>query len=108
MLEVAHPKARRITDTLVASLLSSSVAFAVYFPIAGSTFVGIYALPSFKYHDWQLLAAIPLGLVAGALALMTVIAIGLMTKLTAPVAEHTIFARRSGESLSGWSASPCR
>ena len=27
---------------------------------------GLYALPSYKYEDWQLLAAIPLGLVAGA------------------------------------------
>jgi hypothetical protein len=36
---------------MVASLLSSTVAFAVYFPIAGSTFVGIYAVPSYKYQD---------------------------------------------------------
>ena len=42
VVELARPKARRFTETLVASLLSSSVAFAVYFPIAGSTFVGIY------------------------------------------------------------------
>ena len=76
VLEIARPKARRFADTLVASLLSSSVAFAVYFPIAGSTFVGIYTLPSFKYEDWQLLAAVPLGLAAGALALITVVAIG--------------------------------
>ena len=74
-LEIARPAARRFSHTLVAGLLSSSVAFAVYFPIAGSTFVGIYTLPSYKYEDWQLLAAIPLGLVAGALALITVVAI---------------------------------
>ena len=66
-------------DTLVAALLSSTIAFAVYFPIAGSTFVGIYALPSFKYEDWQLLAAVPLGLLAGALALITTIAVALVT-----------------------------
>jgi H+/Cl- antiporter ClcA len=96
VLEVARPKARQFTDTLVASLLSSSVAFAVYFPIAGSTFVGIYTLPSFKYHDWQLLAAIPLGLVAGALALVTVIAIGVMAKLTAPLAKRTILRSTIG------------
>jgi hypothetical protein len=35
-------------NTLVAALLSSTVAFAVYFPIAGSTFLGIYTLPPFK------------------------------------------------------------
>ena len=68
VLELARPKAARFTNTLVATLLSSSVAFAVYFPIAGSTFVGLYTTPSYKYEDWQLLAAIPLGLVAGSRA----------------------------------------
>ena len=96
VLEIARPKARHFADTLVASLLSSSVAFAVYFPIAGSTFVGLYALPSYKYEDWQLLAAIPLGLVAGALALMTVVAIGLMKKLTAPLAKREILRSTIG------------
>ena len=96
VLELARPKARQLADTLVASLLSSSVAFAVYFPIAGSTFVGLYTLPSFKYHDWQLLAAIPLGLVAGVLALVTVVAIGLMAKLTAPLAKRTVLRSTIG------------
>jgi chloride channel protein, CIC family len=95
-LELARPKARRFADMLPAGLLSASVAFAVYFPIAGSTFVGIYTLPSYKYEDWQLLAAIPLGLVAGALGLITVVAIGLMTKLTAPLVKHTILRSTIG------------
>jgi H+/Cl- antiporter ClcA len=89
-LEIARPKAARFADTLVAGLLASSVAFAVYFPIAGSTFVGLYALPSYKYEDWQLLAAVPLGLVAGALALITAVAIAVMAKLTAPLARFTV------------------
>jgi H+/Cl- antiporter ClcA len=101
VVEVARPRARRFADTLVASLLSSTVAFAVYFPIAGSTFVGIYALPSYKYEDWQLLAAVPLGLVAGALALITVVAIGLMKKLTAPLAQRTILRATIGGVLFG-------
>ena len=89
-LEIARPKAARFADTLVGGLLASTVAFAVYFPIAGSTFVGLYALPSYKYEDWQLLAAVPLGLVAGALALITAVAIGVMTKLMAPLAKFTV------------------
>ena len=101
VVEIARPKARRFTDTLVASLLSSSVAFAVYFPIAGSTFVGIYALPSYKYEDWQLLAAVPLGLAAGGLALITVIAIGAMKKLTAPLAKRTILRSTIGGVMFG-------
>ena len=95
-LEVARPKAARFADTLVAGLLASSVAFAVYFPIAGSTFVGLYTLPSYKYEDWQLLAAVPLGLAAGALALLTVVAIGLMAKLTAPLVKRTILRSAIG------------
>ena len=95
-LEIARPKAARFADTLVAGLLASSVAFAVYFPIAGSTFVGLYALPSYKYEDWQLLAAVPLGLVAGALALITAVAIGVMTKLAAPLAKRTILRSALG------------
>ena len=96
VLELARPKAARFTNTLVATLLSSSVAFAVYFPIAGSTFVGLYTTPTYKYEDWQLLAAIPLGLVAGALGLITVVAIGLVSKLFAPLATRTVLRAAIG------------
>ena len=95
-LEIARPKAQRAADTLAGGLLSASVSFAVYFAIAGSTFVGLYTLPSYKYEDWQLLAAIPLGLVAGALALITIVAIGLVTKLTAPLTKRTILLATLG------------
>ena len=96
VLEIARPKAARFSDTLVAGLLSSSIAFAVYFPIAGSTFVGIYSVPSFKFQDWQMLAAVPLGLVAGALGLITAIAIGLLGRLTAPLAKRVILRSTIG------------
>ena len=42
-LELARPQTQRLAETLTAGLLSASVAFAVYFPIAGSTFVGLYS-----------------------------------------------------------------
>jgi H+/Cl- antiporter ClcA len=96
VVEVARPKRPVFAPTLVASLLSSTVAFAVYFPIAGTTFLGIYTLPPFRYEDWQLAAAVPLGLASGALALVTVAAIGLLTKLTAPLAERTILRSTLG------------
>ena len=95
-LELARPKAQRFAETLFAGLLSASVAFAVYFPIAGSTFVGLYELPSFEYEDWQLLAAVPLGLVAAALALLTVVATALITRLTARLEHRTILRATIG------------
>jgi len=90
VLEVASLKARRFAETMVACLLSSSVSFAIYFLIAGSTFLGIFDVPAYRYEDWQLFAAIPLGLVAGALALVTVVTIGLMKRLTAPLTRWPI------------------
>ena len=95
-LEIARPKAARLADTLVAGLLAGSIAFGVYFPIAGSTFVGLYALPSYNYEDWQLLAAVPLGLVAGALALITAVAIAVMTKLAARLGNRPILRSTLG------------
>ena len=96
VLELARPKAERLMDTLVAALLSSTVAFAVFFPIAGSTFVGIYSLPSFEYEDWQLLAAVPLGLVAAALALITALAIAVVTRLTVRLRQRTVLCSTIG------------
>ena len=96
VLELARPKGTRFSETLVGGLLASSVAFAVYFPIAGSTFVGIYSMPSFKYEDWQLLAAVPLGLVAGALALITMVAIAVFTRLAARLGNRTILRAAIG------------
>jgi H+/Cl- antiporter ClcA len=96
VLELARPKAARFSDTLVAGLLASSVAFAVYFPIAGSTFVGIYSVPSFKFEDWQLLAAVPLGLVAAALALITLVTVAVLTRLTARLVNRTILRSAIG------------
>ena len=96
VLEIARPKAARFSETLVGGLLASSVGFAVYFAIAGSTFVGIYDLPSFKYEDWQLLAAVPLGLVAGALALITMVAIAVVTRLAARLGNRTILRSTIG------------
>jgi H+/Cl- antiporter ClcA len=96
VLEIARPRAARFSVTLVGALVASSVAFAVYFPIAGSTFVGIYALPSFDYEDWQLLAAVPLGLAAGALALITMVAIAVLTRLAARLGSRTILRSTIG------------
>ena len=96
VLELARPKGARFSETLVGGLLASTVAFAVYFPIAGSTFVGIYSVPSFKYEDWQLLAAVPLGLVAGALALISMAAIAVFTRLAARLGNRTILRSTIG------------
>jgi len=96
VVEIGRPKRAGLAHVLVGALLCSTVAFAVYFPIAGTTFLGLYRLPAFQYEDWQLAAAVPLGLVAAALALTTVVATGLLTKIAAPLANRTILRSTLG------------
>jgi H+/Cl- antiporter ClcA len=96
VLEVARVKTERASQTLFAGLLAATIAFAVYYAIAGSTFLGIYSLPHFEYKDWQMLAAVPLGVVAGVVALLTAIAIGLMNRLAAPLTERTVLRSTLG------------
>jgi H+/Cl- antiporter ClcA len=64
ILEVARPGGRKFTKALAAQIVASSVGFGVYFAIAGAVFLDYYKVPHYAFKDWQLLAAVPLGLFA--------------------------------------------
>ena len=61
LLEVGRPGGNRFTKTLLGTIIASSVGFGIYFAIAGAVFLDIYKVPQYKFEDWQLLAAVPLG-----------------------------------------------
>jgi H+/Cl- antiporter ClcA len=73
ILEVARPGGQRLTKALAAEIVASSVSFGLYFAVAGAVFVGDYRVPSYKFADWQLLAAVPLGIFAA--VVVTVLAV---------------------------------
>jgi H+/Cl- antiporter ClcA len=62
--EVARPGGQRLTKSLAGQIVASSVSFAIYFAIAGAVFLDFFKVPQYTFKDWQLLAAIPLGLFA--------------------------------------------
>jgi H+/Cl- antiporter ClcA len=64
IMEVARPGGQRFVKALAAQIVASSVSFGIYFAIAGAVFLDFYKVPQYKFEDWQLLAAIPLGLFA--------------------------------------------
>ena len=88
ILEVARPGGQRMAKTLVATIVSSSVSFGIYFVVAGAFFLDAYQVPSYKFEDWQLLAGIGLGLFAAVVVtlLVTVIklAVGMFGRLKVP------------------------
>jgi len=64
ILEVARPGGQRLAKALAAEIVASSVSFGIYFAIAGAVFLDDYKVPQYTFHDWQLLAGVPLGLFA--------------------------------------------
>jgi H+/Cl- antiporter ClcA len=75
IMEVAHPGGQRFSRSLAASIVAGSVSFGIYFAIAGAVLLGAYQVPPYPFEDWQLLAAIPLGLFG---ALVTTLATGFL------------------------------
>jgi H+/Cl- antiporter ClcA len=75
IMEVAHPDGQRFSKSLTASIVAGSVSFGIYFAIAGAVLLGVYRVPPYTFEDWQLLAAIPLGLFA---ALVTTLSAGFL------------------------------
>jgi H+/Cl- antiporter ClcA len=95
ILEVARPGGQRLTKALVGAIVASSVSFGIYFAVAGSFFLDVYEVPSYRYEDWHLLAGVALGLLAAAIVTLLVIvmklAAGLFGRLKLPsVAKTTI------------------
>ncbi|MCE0764412.1 chloride channel protein [Pseudonocardia kujensis] len=64
IMEVARPGGQRFTKALAAQIVSSSVSFGIYFAIAGAVFLGDYTVPPYRFEDWHLLVAVPIGLFA--------------------------------------------
>lgn len=72
-VEIARPAWRRYQRVFLASLISSSVAFGIYFVVVGSVFLGIYQVPQYEFEVWHLAAAVGLGIAAGFVALVVAV-----------------------------------
>ncbi len=81
ILEVARPGGQKFAKALVGGIIASSVSFGIYFVIVGAVFLDAYKVPSYEFEDWQLLAAIPLGLLAAVVATVIVSSIAALTRL---------------------------
>ncbi|QMW67358.1 chloride channel protein [Mumia sp. ZJ1417] len=90
VLELAKPHRRRFTHVVFGSLVSATVAFAIFYPIAGTTFLGIYEVPSYTFEDWHILAGVGLGLAAAAGALVLAVITGVVRRLVAPLTTKTV------------------
>ncbi|KAA3636504.1 MAG: chloride channel protein, partial [Armatimonadetes bacterium] len=75
LLEIARPVGRQFRRAFYGILVASSVSFGVYFAIAGTVFLGIYAVPQYTFENWHLFAGVGLG-VLSAVIVVVLFAIG--------------------------------
>ncbi len=94
ILEIARPGGQRMAKTLAATIVSSSVSFAIYFIVAGSFFLDAYQVPAYTFKDWQLLAGIGLGLFAAVvvtlLATVMKLAAAIFGRLKVPAVVRSV------------------
>ena len=83
ILEIARPGGERMAKTLIATIVSSSVSFGIYFVVAGAFFLDVYQVPLYTFEDWQLLAAVGLGLFAAVVVLVLASVVRLSARMFA-------------------------
>jgi H+/Cl- antiporter ClcA len=108
ILEVARPGGQKFATALVGGIIASSVSFGIYFVIVGAVFLDAYKVPSYKFEDWQLLATIPLGLLAAVVATMLVASTAGLTRWFTRLRFPASRSRRWEASCSVSSESRCR
>jgi H+/Cl- antiporter ClcA len=101
ILEIATPRGRNLTKALVGTIVASSVSFGIYFAIAGSVFLDLYRVPEYSYKDWQLLAAVPLGLFAALLVAVLGVIVKLANAVFAKITLPTVARVALGGALFG-------
>jgi H+/Cl- antiporter ClcA len=73
----------RYIATAVPTLIASTAGFAVYFALAGTSFISVYQVPPFDLELWHFVLAIPLGVVAAGIAGLLGATIGAVHRATA-------------------------
>ncbi len=101
VLEVARPGGRQFSKALIADIVAASISFGIYFAIAGAVFLGVYQVPRYTFEDWQLLAAIPFGLFAALVTILTTGVIMLVSRLLGRLKVRAIAKSALGGTLFG-------
>jgi H+/Cl- antiporter ClcA len=101
LLEVTRPGGQRFAKALVGTIVASAVSFGIYFAIAGSVFLDAYKVPPYTFHDWQLLAGVPLGLFATVVVVLLGASVQVITKVFSRMKVPTMMKPLIGGAVFG-------
>lgn len=100
-LEIAKTSRALFGRAFYATVVSSSVAFGMYFAIAGSVFLDLYQVPTYEYQAWNLFAGLALGLLAAAVVVVSTLVIRGMAGLFARLPVPAVFVPMIGGTVFG-------
>jgi H+/Cl- antiporter ClcA len=100
-LEIARTSRALFGRAFYASVVSSSVAFGIYFAIAGSVFLDLYQVPTYEYEGWNLFAGLALGLLAACVVVVSTLVIKATARAFARLPVPSIFLPVIGGTIFG-------
>lgn len=100
-LELEHPHRVDYYRLILPGLLASAVGTGVFLTFTDHTFLGLFDLGPVEFRWWHLAVAVPLGALGALLAILCAFTFGLMRKLVAPLAAHTVLLPVLGGAIMG-------
>jgi H+/Cl- antiporter ClcA len=99
-LELEHPHRLDYYKQILPGLTASAVGTGVFLVVT-DPFFGTFDLGPATFHWWQLLVAVPLGAIGAFAAITCAFLFGLMRRLLAPLAGHTLLLPVAGGIVMG-------
>ena len=100
-LEIEHPHRIDYYRLILPGLVASATGTGVFLAASDHSFLGAYDLGPVGFHWWYLAAAVPLGAVGAGLAIVCALVVGVLRRITAPLARHTVVLPMVGGGLMG-------
>lgn len=88
--ELAPIRKGRYVEGLLPQLIAATVAFAVFFGVAGSTLLNSFAVPTKEFSTWDLLTGVGLGVGASAVMIVFVVIVKLVQALAGKVSNGLV------------------
>ena len=100
-LELEHTKQFDYYRLVLPGLIASAIGSGVFYVVAADTFSGLYDLGTLTFEWWHFAAAIPLGALGAAIAIVSAVVFGVVRRVTARFAGHTVLLPVAGGTVMG-------
>ena len=94
--EVVRPGSDRPVERLIPTVVASTLGFAVLYPIVGHTFLALYKVPAYNVKVWHMFAAVGVGVMAAAVAVITGMTMKALAQVAKRVGPHPVALATAG------------